>query len=269
MEEKDAMRHLRVAAGLMLCLLVAASVGAQDAPSQKRVLANGNLLHSLLAVPVLGQPYSATVVHETRRILTNGTTISHKGHHFVARDSEGRIRVEVRLARGNQGQPDKVMIFVVDPLAHTLTTWVKGGDANAKVATTVKIPTGSNPKPVQVPRTNPNRPQPIITTENLGMDTLQGIPVSIVRKTTIVPAGRSGNDAPITKTLETWTSPDLELVMKEQWDDPRSGERIVELDNLSRTEPDPALFRPPSGYIVKSALQTLQELEQKLSATQN
>ena len=85
----------------------------------------------------------------------------------------------------------------------------------------------------------------------------------------IVPVGRSGNSAPITKTHDVWTSADLRLVMKQEWNDPRSGKRTVELEKLSRTDPDVALFRVPPGYEVKTALQTLQELEDKLAATQN
>ena len=77
------------------------------------------------------------------------------------------------------------------------------------------------------------------------------------------------NDAPITKTHEVWTSQDLKLVMKEQWNDPRMGERTQELANFSRAEPDPALFRVPAGYATKDLLQGLKELEEKLNALQN
>ena len=66
-----------------------------------------------------------------------------------------------------------------------------------------------------------------------------------------------------------WTSPDLKLVVKQQWEDPRIGERVVELENFSRAEPDPGLFRVPGGYTVKDALQSLKELEEKLSEAQN
>jgi hypothetical protein len=66
------------------------------------------------------------------------------------------------------------------------------------------------------------------------------------------------NDAPITKTREVWTSADLKLVMKEQWSDPRSGERTVELEEFSRAEPDPALFRAPQGYVVKDVAADLE-----------
>ena len=35
--------------------------------------------------------------------------------------------------------------------------------------------------------------------------------MKVVKTTTIVPAGRSGNDAPITKMHELWTSAELKL----------------------------------------------------------
>ena len=56
------------------------------------------------------------------------------------------------------------------------------------------------------------------------------------------------------------------LVLKQVWNDPRSGERTVELKDLSRVAPDPSLFQPPAGYEVKDAGETLKELEQKLDA---
>jgi hypothetical protein len=164
-----------------------------------------------------------------------------------------------------------VMVFVMDPVAHTLTNWVTGGKGS-KVASQWKLPkAGEQAKaPVQQrPVEATNRPQPIVTTEDLGMQTLLGLQVTDVKTTTVVPAGRSGNDSPITKTHEVWTSPDLKLVVKQQWEDPRIGERVVELENFSRAEPDPGLFRVRGGYTVKDALQSLKELEEKLSEAQN
>jgi len=65
------------------------------------------------------------------------------------------------------------------------------------------------------------------------------------------------------------TSADLKLVMKEQWSDPRSGVRTIELANFSRAEPDAALFRAPQGYVVKDLQESLKEIEAKLEASQN
>lgn len=254
--------------------LMASLAGAQSAPADAgahEALANGGVIHTLVATPVIGQPYSAMQVHSTSRKLADGTSISHKGQHFVARDAEGRVRVELNLVRGVNGEPDTVLVFVSDPVAHTITTWATGPKVG-KVASVVKIPVERKQETAAAQPRAANasgRPQPVVTTEDLGTQTLDGVPVTDVRTTTVVLAGRSGNDAPITKTREVWTSADLKLVMKEQWEDPRSGERTIELENFSRAEPDPALFHLPPGYVVKTALQSLKELEDKLNATQD
>jgi hypothetical protein len=261
-------------ATLVLPLNYAGAQSATTGSQTQERLATGGLISSLLAAPVVGEPYSAVQVHGTVRTLADGSTVSHHGHHFVARDAEGRVHVEVRMAEGQNGEPDTVMVFVMDPAVHTITTWLSGAPNhppnNTKVATVFKIPAAENR--AAAPRPAPSessRPQPIITTEELGTQQIQGLEVSGKRTTTIVPVGRSGNSAPITKTHEIWTSADLQLVVKQEWNDPRSGKRTVELEKLSRTAPDPALFRAPSGYVVKDALQTLQELEEKLGAISN
>lgn len=269
--------------GVMSLLLLASSAPAQsgtEAGAKKEVIANGSLFHSLMAAPVVGQPYSAVQQHSARQQLADGTTIHHEGHHAVARDAEGRVRVELRMAKAHDGEPETVMVFVSDPVAHMLTTWVTGGKEIQKVATVVKLPSAEEQAAREAKRAaasptvaasteEATRPQPTVTTEDLGTDSLNGVPVTVSRTTTIVPAGRSGNDAPITKTHETWTSPDLQLVMKEQWNDPRTGERTIELVNFSRADPDSALFRAPRGYAVKSVMEGLKDLEEKLSAGQN
>ena len=265
--------------GVATFVLPLNGAGAQSATAavqaQQR-LATGGLISSLLAAPVVGEPYSAVQVHGRVQTLADGSTVSHHGHHFVARDAEGRVHVEVRMAEGQNGKPDTVMVFVMDPVAHTLTTWLSGAPNqaanNTKVASVFKIPAAENRPSAPPARQDPSessRPQPIITTEDLGTKQIEGLEVTGKRTTTIVPVGRSGNSAPITKTYEMWTSADLHLVVEQEWNDPRSGKRTVELEKISRTAPDPALFRVPPGYAIKDAIQTLQELEEKLGAMSN
>jgi hypothetical protein len=268
------MMGARIVVGVVGLVLATAFTGAQSAVTggeKKEVIATGGVISSLVAAPVIGQPYSALQVHRTIRKLADGTTISQKGHHFVARDAQGRVRVEMRMAKGQNGEPDTVMVFVSDPVAHTITTWVSGPKTASKAAALVKIPADRKQETAVQPQVTSasTGPQPVVMTEDLGTVTLQGLPVTDVRTTTIVPVGRAGNDAPITKTREVWTSPDLKLVMKQQMIDPRTGETTIELEQFSRSEPDPALFRVPPGYTVKTVLQSLKELEEKMSAAQN
>ncbi len=266
------MTRARWAVGVVCVLGAAFSAGAQSAAGgeKKEIIANGGVASSLTAAPVIGQPYSATVAHQSSQKLLDGTTVSKKGHHFTARDSQGRVRVEMRMAKGKNGEPDTVLVFVSDPVAHTVTTWVSGPKIENKTASVIKIPAERKQEIAAQPRVvSDSRPQPVVTKEDLGTVMLEGLPVTDVRTTTIVPAGRAGNDAPITKTHEVWTSQDLKLVMKQQTEDPRTGVTIVELQDFSRAEPDAKLFRVPAGYTVKTAAQSLKELEEKLEAAQN
>ena len=234
------------------------------------VLSNGGVIHTLVAEPVTGEPYSAMQVHKTVRRLEDGTQVSHQGHHFVARDSTGRVRVEIRTDKGKGGQPDPATVFVSDPVAHTLTTWSTGQEAK-HVATVVKLSGEQKTarRPVETAKEDSSRPQPVVTKEKIGVQMLNGLAVTDVKTTTVVPAGRSGNDAPITKTQEVWTSDEMKLVMKEEWTDPRSGVRTLELSQFSRAEPDAALFHAPKGYEVKDMKQTLREVAQKLNEAAN
>jgi hypothetical protein len=262
----------RILAGV-ICLATSAGfaraqAGAANQP--KEVISNGGLNHTLQAAPVIGQPFSAVQVSQLVRKLADGTTIKNGPGpgHAVMRDASGRVRVEKRLTPSSGGNPGISMVFVLDPVGHTLTTWSTGGKGE-QVAVVIHVPAdkpqpvaASQPEPV---RENPGRPQPIITTENLPQEMIEGVPVDVVKTTTIVPAGRSGNDAPITKTHEVWTSQDLKLVMKEQSTDPRTGELTIWLKSFSRAEPDPSMFRAPAGYTVKDLKQTMQEVAERLA----
>lgn len=68
------------------------------------------------------------------------------------------------------------------------------------------------------------------------------------RTTVTYPVGAVGNDRPLTTTTETWTSPELKMVVLSKNSDPRSGESTTRLTNISRSEPDPSLFQIPADY---------------------
>jgi hypothetical protein len=174
------------------------------------------------------------------------------------------------MADGVDGKPDEVVVFVMDPVAHTLTTWVANAPNQVKTASFLKLPAqGLHPATQPTPQptaAESSRPQPVVTVEDLGTQAIDGLEVTGKRTTTVVPAGRSGNNAPITKIHEVWTSPNLQLVIKQHWTDPRTGERTVELENIARSNPAPTLFHAPAGYEVKSASETLKQLEEKLDA---
>lgn len=99
-----------------------------------------------------------------------------------------------------------------------------------------------------------------IHTEDLGQQSIEGVLVTGKRVTTTIPTGKIGNDRPIVVVHEEWRSPELKIVVKTIDTDPRTGEQTMELQGLSRADPDPTLFQAPAGYEVKDMAQMLKLL---------
>ena len=68
------------------------------------------------------------------------------------------------------------------------------------------------------------------------------------RTTMIIPAGAMGNVAPIEVVSERWFSQELQTAVMIVQRDPRSGETVYRLTNISRAEPPPDLFVVPPDY---------------------
>lgn len=88
-------------------------------------------------------------------------------------------------------------------------------------------------------------------TEKLEARSFDGVKAEGTRTTVTIPAGEIGNEAPIEIVDEHWYSPELQATVMTRHSDPRSGETIYRLTNISRTEPAAALFQVPSDYTVK------------------
>jgi hypothetical protein len=84
--------------------------------------------------------------------------------------------------------------------------------------------------------------------EDLPADSIAGLEVTGTRTTQVVPAGSMDNDRDFTVIAETWISPELKTTVRRMTSDPRTGTVTTELSNIDRSEPDPALFKPPAGY---------------------
>jgi hypothetical protein len=88
-------------------------------------------------------------------------------------------------------------------------------------------------------------------TESLGKQTIEGVTAAGTRTTRTIPAGEIGNERPLEITSEVWTSPDLQILVLSKRTDPRIGETVYRLTNIQRGDPDPSLFRVPSGFTMK------------------
>ena len=89
------------------------------------------------------------------------------------------------------------------------------------------------------------------TTSQLGTKDFDGVRAEGKSVSYTIPAGEIGNKNPIVVSTETWTSPDLQVVVYSKHSDPRSGDSIYRLANVKRTEQPATLFMVPEGYAVK------------------
>jgi len=89
-----------------------------------------------------------------------------------------------------------------------------------------------------------------LRTETLSPETIAGLEAAGTRTTQLIPAGTVNNDRDFTVVSETWTSAELKTTVRQMSSDPRTGTVTTELSNVDRSEPDPALFKPPVGLKV-------------------
>ena len=220
---------------------------------------------------VTNAPYSATAVEETTQTLSDGNRIVRKSSDFVARDSQGRTRRETTLNSIGPVQVDSPkMVFINDPTTHTQYILSPGGDATKVVRSETNWNKGPMIVEMQKHKAEMKRnmqDKTFIATEgtnmwveddskqlkkeDLGTQTIEGVSAQGKRETVTIPAGQIGNERPIEIVSETWYSPDLHTVVMRKHSDPRVGETVFHLTNISRNEPDSALFQPPANAKIR------------------
>jgi hypothetical protein len=222
---------------------------------------------------VKNAPYSADIVTETTQTLTDGNHIRQSSTSKVYRDSEGRTRREQSLnaLRGlapNSNLPQ--VVFINDPVAG-LNYALNPQNRTATKSTSARQGRGapaqtSNQPMARLRQQTADGSAAIagrwgrgaaarqnVKTESLGRQTIEGVQADGTRTTMTIGAGQWGNEQPIQIVTERWYSPDLQTVVLSKRTDPRMGETVTRVTNISRTEPPNSLFEPPTDYKVTEA----------------
>ena len=230
---------------------------------------------------VTGSPYSADEKTESVQTLADDVHITNTTTTRIYRDSQGRTRREMTLPSFKGETTPHTLITINDPVngvsysldpeskvAHKMPiptpmatklraeVEAQAMEAEAKMKAQVRAST-SGGVGYQVTVRHSEEPGPEVKHEDLGANVMEGVSVTGTRETTVIAAGRIGNDKPITITSETWFSPDLKTEVKSVHSDPRMGQTTHTLSNISRTEPDSSLFLPPSDYKLEESGPTL------------
>jgi hypothetical protein len=108
---------------------------------------------------------------------------------------------------------------------------------------------GEGPRTITIEGSAPEEGS--VVSESLGSKVIEGVQADGTRRTVTIPAGRIGNDKPIQIVTERWYSNQLQAVVLSKRTDPRVGETIYRLTNISQAEPAATLFQVPAGYTIK------------------
>lgn len=212
----------------------------------------------MLGRVVKNAPYSADLITEATQTLPDGNRIHQTTTAHVYRDSEGRTRREPALNSLNSLAPNAhlpAVIFINDPVAgvnyalsskdHTATrsSGMRPGGRGGPPKS------GGNPPSGGRARFSQN-----MKSEALGRQTIEGVPADGTRTTLTIPAGQIGNEQPIQIVTESWYSTDLQAVVMSKRTDPRTGESVFRMANLTRAEPAASLFQVPADYKVSEVV---------------
>ena len=193
---------------------------------------------------VTGAPYSGDITNSYVRSLPDGNTIQRTTTAHVARDNDGRTYSQETITGGFFGQNGpRTIVFILDPVAGY--SYVL--DASKKIARRREF------KPLQAgtPREHTRPANPNIVTSDLGTQVVNGVNAQGKSTTHTIPAGQMGNAQPLVSTIETWYSPDLQVIVASKRNDPISGQSNYALTNIQRAAPNASLFQVPSDYTIQ------------------
>jgi hypothetical protein len=197
---------------------------------------------AIYIAPIPDVPLTAVVTVDHIRIERDGTRISLKAVETIARDSHGRMYRDawtldatgkLELSTVNLYEPATATYTIVDPAFKTY--WVGRLD---------RQPAMMGDGFFYDPRDDDTPKSQFEHGEDLGVQDLQGLPVHHVRE--MDPGKNSAEKKVVTR--EYWYSDDLRMNLASKLDDPQAVIQTMTVTQLTRKEPDAAIYKIPPGY---------------------
>jgi len=232
-----------------------AQVQGPQQPVQQFYVQDGGtseVLESIVVPPKAQAPFSLVLQTEWVRTLSDGGTITLVNQRRIARDSTGRIYQERWFLVPKTGQTESAMttIQISDPNKHTHYNCFMLNERHQCVLVAY-TPSTSAVYNVKGPPTGPlPHDAGFVINDDLGKQLLEGIETTGTRESVIYNPGVFGNDRKMTISREFWYSPQLGINLLSKRADPRIGTQTFTATNVIASEPDPALFNLPEGFMV-------------------
>ncbi|HEX4758866.1 MAG TPA: hypothetical protein VH308_12825 [Terracidiphilus sp.] len=191
-------------------------------------------------------PFMAIAKTVWVQTLPDGSTVTRQNERVVTRDMDGRIFQERRtfIPVPDDGKQQSVAYVneYSDPVAHTMYSCFPGPKI-CNLATYFGLLNEAS-VPVGLQRDGIS----FLTRENLGVDTIEGLPVQRSRETFTFFKEKIGNTKTILRVVDYWYSPALGVNVKVVRHDPRDGDQTLWLTNISATAADPSTFQVPADF---------------------
>jgi len=172
---------------------------------------------------VTGAPFSADRHQVRNRTLDDGTRITETWPvHKIYRDAQGRLRTERPLLTFADAPEFPRIVQIDDPAAGIQYVLDPQRKLAHRFASISVLPA----------------PSDSTEGENLGAWMIQGLRAEGLRRTISA------------TTIESWTAPDLHLLLRQKTIDPRFGQSVNELTRVRTGDQEPALFTVPPNYNV-------------------
>jgi hypothetical protein len=201
--------------------------------------------------PLPNAPFSADVHILSHQKLTDGTEKISMTINHIARDSAGRFYNESRslVPTTFKGDPGITSARIYDPITLRDVTY----NPQLRMAREVYLQPEQAARmlPMQAPLpviVKPSQPAYPVKVTDLGDQIMDGTILHGTLKQHTIPAPSSTTGQPVTITDEYWYSPDLFIYLIVKHDDPRTGEQIVAVTHIDRSEPPAAKFAIPDGF---------------------
>jgi len=142
-------------------------------------------------------------------------------------------------------------VVVLNPVARTVTHWGLGehmSPGSVEYPLTPPRLEEAVDSTASMPTLGPdfNEEDGKVSMMDLGERDIEGIPAHGERWTLLY-EGQNGQIVQRTRIFETWTSAEMQLIIKVIEGDPKGEEDVWGLERISLT-PDASLFQPPDGY---------------------
>jgi hypothetical protein len=223
----------------------------------------GNIYGSGAAVK--NAPYSADAVTESTQVFADGNRIERKTTQKLYRDSDGRERREESvLAVGALAEAEMPHLITISDPVENVSYTLNPRQRTAQRSTGLGLMMNWFTPDISLNKTGmvtigqgnagrsgaqiPNGAK--VAKEDLGSKNIEGVIAQGSRTTETIPAGQIGNLLPINVVDEVWHSAELQMDVMTTHSDPRSGEVVYKLTNISRANPSRTMFEPPADYTV-------------------